>query len=241
MQHVVDALVAALLATRPLHRCDTGRLLHHAHHALIAYRAAAVRAGVHIRHVIANRTQTQTGLEPPYRIGQRFGVPVGRTQDVEGKALRALGAHPGQLLQLFNQPGHRLGIAGHAVCLRAFKREPRLPRVSGALAKIQIIFRTQPAAKSRAAVHSLQLSPGIFNPPSMPCTLDLMAASALRPASLIAATTRSSSISTSGCGPLSPATAAGSMRSFSNSFLPFMVALIAPPPLEPSTIVSASL
>jgi len=168
MQHVVDALVAALLATRPLHRCDTGRLLHHAHHALIAYRAAAVRAGVHIRHVIANRTQTQTGLEPPYRIGQRFGVPVGRAQDVEGKALRALGAHPGQLLQLFNQPGHRLGIAGHAVFLRAFKREPRLPRVSGALAKIQINFRTQPAASAAPRFTLFSSAPGSSTRPACP-------------------------------------------------------------------------
>jgi hypothetical protein len=30
---------------------------------------------------------------------------------VEGEALGALGAHPGELLQLFNEPGHRLGIA----------------------------------------------------------------------------------------------------------------------------------
>ena len=36
---------------------------------------------------------------------------------MEGEALSALGAHPRQLLQLFNQPRHRLGIAGHGLRL----------------------------------------------------------------------------------------------------------------------------
>jgi hypothetical protein len=30
---------------------------------------------------------------------------------MERESLRALGAHAGQLLQFFNEPGHRLGIS----------------------------------------------------------------------------------------------------------------------------------
>ena len=42
---------------------------------------------------------------------QRRRIVVGGAQDVEGEALGALGTYARQLLQLFNEPGHRLGIA----------------------------------------------------------------------------------------------------------------------------------
>src|SRR5579863_1988626 len=67
----------------------------------------------------------------------------------------------------------------------------------------------------------------------MPPTVDCMAPSILRAASLTAARTRSCSISTS------PAfTASGSMRRLSNCLRPSILAVTVPPPAEASTTVS---
>src|SRR5579872_459241 len=73
----------------------------------------------------------------------------------------------------------------------------------------------------------------MFNPPSMPPTVDCICESTLRAASLTAARTRSCSISTS-----PDFTASGSMRRLSNCFRPSIFAVTVPPPDEASTIVS---
>ena len=115
VQHVVHALVAAA----PFYRLDAGRLFDHTDQSMIPRRTGTIGAGIYIGDVIANRAQPQAGLQPAHRVCQRRRVLVRRAQDMKGKALRALGAHARQFLQLFNQPRHRLGITGHEVRLLA--------------------------------------------------------------------------------------------------------------------------
>ncbi len=107
MQDVVDALVAA----RALDAVDVGGLLHDADQALVADGAGAVGAGIDVGDVVAYGTETQACLEPAHSVGEGGRVFVGGAQNMEGEALGALGAYAGKLLQLFNEPGHRLGIA----------------------------------------------------------------------------------------------------------------------------------
>jgi hypothetical protein len=63
------------------------------------------------RDVVADGAEAQAGLQVAHSVGQRRSILAGGAQDVEGEALGALGAHAGQLLQLFNEPSHGLGIA----------------------------------------------------------------------------------------------------------------------------------
>src|SRR5271157_5802983 len=79
----------------------------------------------------------------------------------------------------------------------------------------------------------LRYIPGMPNPPSMPPTVDCICASTLRAASLIAASTRSCSISTS-----PDLTASGSMRRLSNCLRPSILTVTVPPPDVASTTVS---
>ena len=87
---------------------DVGRLLDHAHQPLIAGRAGAIDARIDVGDVVAHRTQPQAGFHVAHRGGQRLGVFIAGAQNVEGQPLRALRAHARQLLQLVNQPRHRL-------------------------------------------------------------------------------------------------------------------------------------
>jgi hypothetical protein len=45
--------------------------------------------------------------------GQRIGILIAGSQDVEGEPLRALAANAGQLFQFVDQPAHGLGKFGH--------------------------------------------------------------------------------------------------------------------------------
>ncbi len=107
VEHVVNPHVAA----SPLDRGDVGGFLHHANLALIAGRVGAIGAGVDVGHVVADRAKAQADLQAAHGLSQRRGVVVGGAQDVKGEALGAFGAHARQLLQLFNEPGHGLGIS----------------------------------------------------------------------------------------------------------------------------------
>ena len=111
MQDVVDALIAALLSPSSLDGGDACGFLDYADKALITGRAGAVGAGIDVGDIVADGAEAQTGLEAAHGIGQRLGISVGRAQNVESETLGALGADAGQLLQLFNEPGHGLGVA----------------------------------------------------------------------------------------------------------------------------------
>ena len=117
VQYVIHALVAGLgtglVAACALDGGNVGRLLDHADHAVVARGTDAVGAGVDIGDVVADRAEAQVGLQAAHRLGQGRRILVGGAQNVEGEALRALGSHARQFLQLFNEPGHRLGIAAH--------------------------------------------------------------------------------------------------------------------------------
>ena len=53
------------------------------------------------------------GLELAHGVGERVGIGGAGTQDVEGEALRALGADAGKLAQLLDEARHGLCKAGH--------------------------------------------------------------------------------------------------------------------------------
>ena len=48
-------------------------------------------------------------------VGKGSGVFVGGAQEMEGKALGALGAYAGELFEFVDEPGHGLGVAGHGL------------------------------------------------------------------------------------------------------------------------------
>ena len=108
MEDVVDALVA-----RALDGVDVGGLLDHADEAQIAGGARAIGAGIDVRDVVADGAEAEAGLEVAHGFGEGGSIFVGGAENVEGEALRGLGTDAGQLLQLFNEPGHWLGVACH--------------------------------------------------------------------------------------------------------------------------------
>ena len=110
MQYVIDALVASIGTFGSLNRRDAGWLFHDAYQAMVAGRAGAVGAGIDIRDVIADRAKAQISLKAMHRLCQRSRIFIARAQDMKCEPLGAFGAHPGQLLQFFNQPGHWLCI-----------------------------------------------------------------------------------------------------------------------------------
>src|SRR5438445_428980 len=63
--------------------------------------------------VVADRAKAELGLDVADSLSQCFGIAG--AQDVEGQALSALTSDPGQLFQFINEPGHRLGKAGHRI------------------------------------------------------------------------------------------------------------------------------
>src|SRR5258708_22381425 len=88
-------------------------LFDHTDQALVASRAGAVGAWVDVGDVVAQRAQAQVSLKVADGGGQGVCVVVARSQDVKGEALRALGAHSGQLLEFVDQPRHRLCEFSH--------------------------------------------------------------------------------------------------------------------------------
>src|SRR6266852_3184749 len=96
---------------------DVGRLLHYADEFLIAGRTAAVDAGIDVGDVVADRAETQLGLDIANGGGESFGVIFARAEDMKGEALRALAADSRQLLEFVDEPGHGFGKTRHFVIL----------------------------------------------------------------------------------------------------------------------------
>jgi len=109
VQDVVDALVAS----GAFDAGDAGGFLDDAHQALVADGAAAVGAGIYVGYVVADGAEAQGGFEGAHGVGEGGGVFVGRAQDVEGEALRTLGADAGEFFEFVDEPGHGLGVTGH--------------------------------------------------------------------------------------------------------------------------------
>src|SRR5690606_36349240 len=123
----------------------------------------------------------------------------------------------GQLLDVFaRRPQQVMGEPLRAACA-----DPRQPLERGG----QLGQRVK-------ATH--QVSPGIPRPPIMPCIWLASASSTLRCASLMAATIRSWSISTSSFD-----TTSGSMVSERRLLWPLTATVTMPPPDEASTVISA--
>ncbi len=167
VQHVINSLVPA----GPFHRGNARRLFHHTNQPLIARRAGAISAGVHVRHIVANGAQPQTRLQPPHRFSQSRRIVVARSQNVEGVSLSALRPHSRQLLQFLNQPRHRLGIPAHAIASLTLDPSPLDPGRSPRGAR-PCPSGLRPQSLGPLSPRSLYVNPGIFNPPSAPCTLD---------------------------------------------------------------------
>ena len=108
VEYVIDAGVGAGL----LDGVDIGGLFDDADQMRVARGAGAVGAGVDVGDVVADGAEVQMLLEGADGVGERGGVGVGRTQDVEGVALRSLGADAGQLAEFVDEPGHGLGETG---------------------------------------------------------------------------------------------------------------------------------
>src|SRR5438309_1636925 len=106
-------MVSAVEVARLLDGSDVRRFLDDAHQALVARRAAAIGAGIDVGDVVADRAKAELGLDVADSLSQCFGIAG--AQDVEGQALSALTSDPGQLIQFINEPGHRLGKAGHRI------------------------------------------------------------------------------------------------------------------------------
>src|SRR3981081_1284915 len=87
---------------------DVSGFFDDADQTLVAGGAGAIGAGVDVGDVVAQRAESQVSLKVADRGSQGVCVVVARSQDVEGEALRALGAHSGELLEFVDQPRHRL-------------------------------------------------------------------------------------------------------------------------------------
>src|ERR1700732_568481 len=96
---------------------NVGRFLDHADELLIPGRTAAVYAGIDVSDVVADRAQTQLGLDIPDGGGEGFGVVFARSQNMKGETLRALAADSRQLLEFVDELGHRFRKARHFVML----------------------------------------------------------------------------------------------------------------------------
>ncbi|SPE30065.1 hypothetical protein SBA2_480006 [Acidobacteriia bacterium SbA2] len=109
VEHVVDAVKMPRL----LDCGNVGGFLHDADDLLIPGRAAAVDAGIDVGNVVADRAQTQLGLDVSNRGSEGFGVILARAQNMKGEALGALVADSRQLLEFVDEPGHGFGEFGH--------------------------------------------------------------------------------------------------------------------------------
>ena len=92
---------------------DVGRFFDHADQFLISGGTAAIYAGIDVGDVVADRAQTQLGLDVSDGGGEGFGIVFARSQNMKGETLRALAADSRQLLEFVDQPGHRFGKLGH--------------------------------------------------------------------------------------------------------------------------------
>ena len=92
---------------------DVCRLFDHADQALIPCSTGAVSTRIDVGDVVANRAEPEVGFDVAHRLGKPFGVIVAGAEDVEGKALRALGANAGELFQFIDQARHGFGKLGH--------------------------------------------------------------------------------------------------------------------------------
>ena len=92
---------------------DIGRFFDDADQALVASGAGAVDARVDVGDVVADRTETEIGLDVADGGGERFGIVVAGAENVEGETLRTFGADSGELFQLIDQARHGFGKAIH--------------------------------------------------------------------------------------------------------------------------------
>lgn len=92
---------------------DVRRLFDNAHHALIADRARAVRAGIDVGYVVADGAQAEIGLHVANSRRKRFSIFVTGAENVESKSLGALGTDTWELFQLIDQARHGFGKLGH--------------------------------------------------------------------------------------------------------------------------------
>src|SRR5215204_569559 len=209
MQHVVEAVVAARL----LDGDEVVGLFDDADHGAVARGRRAEAAGVNVRQVVADRAGDDLALDLLHRRDEALHVRLRHPQDMEGEPLRRLVPDAGQALELVDQLGDRLGVLKHRNTEDRVKKKPCLP-----------------LSPQSSALSSFYMSPG----GSMPPSLDFMASSILRPASLTAATMRSCSISTS-----PSLTASGSILMDSTSLVPRIWTVTTPPPAVASTTISS--
>src|SRR5271166_2200387 len=125
VQYVIHTVVVAGL----LDGGNIGGLLHHAHQPLITRGAGAVGAGIDLGDVVADGAQAQVRLDLANCARQQFSIFVAGTQDVKSQTLRALAAHAGQFLQLFNESSHGLGESGQNDLLNHIPGRPMPPSI----------------------------------------------------------------------------------------------------------------
>jgi hypothetical protein len=111
MQHVVDAVVMA----GSFYCGNVCRFLDNANQALIARRAGAVNTGIHIRNVVANRAQTQTGFDFVDGASQGCRIFFAGAQDVKSQPLGRLAANAREFFELVDQASHGFSKARHRI------------------------------------------------------------------------------------------------------------------------------
>jgi hypothetical protein len=108
-------MIDAIEVSRFLNRRNVGGFFDDADQSLVPGSTTAINAGIDVGDVVADGTKAKALLELLNRGGERVGILIGGSKDVEGEALSTLGAHAGELLQFFNQASHRLCETRHKV------------------------------------------------------------------------------------------------------------------------------
>ncbi len=96
-------MIQTAKAAGPIDHGDVLRLFDDADHAMVAARIAAQSAGIRVGDVVADGAVGDAILDVADRLAQPLRVLSRRAQDVERKALRALGPHTGKFLELVDQ------------------------------------------------------------------------------------------------------------------------------------------
>jgi hypothetical protein len=96
---------------------DVGGLFDDADQTLVARGAGAVDAGVDVGDVVADRAQTQAGLDVAHGGGEGLGIVFAGAKNVEGEALRGFCSDAGEFLQLVDEARHGFGKFGHGARL----------------------------------------------------------------------------------------------------------------------------
>ena len=109
VQYVVDAIEMPRL----FDCSDVGWFLEHADQLLVAGWTGAIDTGIDVGDVVADRTQAQIGFDIANCGRKRFSVVFARAQNMKRQTLGALAADARQLLELIDEPGHRLRKFGH--------------------------------------------------------------------------------------------------------------------------------